>query len=278
MVGNSFDITKYFCFMIKYKKEKVMIMSKKKDARHVQIRNILQEKEELRVKELAEMLEVTPETLRKDLDELETKGIVIRYHGYVRKNKSSIELPIAIRNQENVDTKRRLMFRAIEEIEDGNIVYLDAGSTMIAGIDGLIRKKDLTIITNSLLVAQRCDEMNFDVVLIGGKLTKHGLHTEGYFSEKMLDSMHIDIAILGTDGILNSNGFTVYTMEEVGTRRHVINQSRKIMVVSEEKKFAKSAYYSFCSFREVDLFVTNELNAQEMQQVQACKKIIQVKK
>lgn len=55
---------------------------------------------------------------------------------------------------------------------------------MLQGIDALRQKKDLTIITNSLPMAYKCNEMNFDVVLVGGKLHKNGLHTDGFFSEK----------------------------------------------------------------------------------------------
>lgn len=253
-------------------------MSRKKEERQNRIRTILEEKKEMKVKDLAQLLEVTPETLRKDLDELEDKEIVIRLHGYVRKNNLPVELPISIRNQENVEIKRRLMAAAINEIENGSIVYLDAGSTLIAGIDFLSQKKDLTVVTNSLLVAQKCEEMNFDVVLIGGKLTRHGLHTEGYFSEKMLDAIHIDVALLGSDGILGSDGFTVYTMDEVGTRRHVINQSQKIVVVCESIKFQRRGYYTFCAFRETDVFISNELSKEQRKQVQACKKIIEVKR
>ena len=84
-------------------------------------------------------------------------------------NKFRQELPISVRNQENTDIKKRLTYRAIEEIQDGNIVYLDAGSTLLQGIDALRQKKDLTIITNSLPMAYKCNEMNFDVVLVGGK-------------------------------------------------------------------------------------------------------------
>ena len=159
-------------------------MSKKKDARQVEIRNILNDNGNCRVKELAEQLQVTPETLRKDLDELEEKGIVIRSHGFVRVIKQKKELPISIRNQENVDIKRRIMYRAIEEIHDGDIVYLDAGSTLLQGIDVLQKKKDLTIITNSLPMALKCNEMNFEVILVGGKLQKNGLHTEGFLVKK----------------------------------------------------------------------------------------------
>ena len=104
-------------------------MSKKKDARQVKIRNILMEKGQYRVKDLAAILHVTSETLRKDLDELEEQGIVVRSHGFARVNKFRQELPIS--------------YRAIEEIQDGNIVYLDAGSTLLQGIDALRQKKRL---------------------------------------------------------------------------------------------------------------------------------------
>ncbi len=248
----------------------------KKNERQVEIRNILSTKGECKVKELALMLKVTPETLRKDLDELEEKEIVVRYHGYARLNKSQKELPISIRSQENISIKQKITYRAIDEIEDGNIVYMDAGSTLLNGIEALRLKKDLTIITNSLPMALKCNEMNFEVVLIGGKLQKNGLHTEGFFSEKMLDSIYIDIALFCTDGLLNTSGFTVYSMEEVGTRRHVINQSKKIVMVSDASKFNTTGHYSFCSFREVDVFITNHLNKEQYQQVQACKKIIQI--
>lgn len=103
-----------------------------------------------KVKNLALLLRVTSETLRKDLDKLENKGMVIRHHGFVRINKLQKELPISIQSQENVKIKQQITIRAIEEIEDGNIVYLDAGSTLLNGIDALKVKKDLTIITNSL--------------------------------------------------------------------------------------------------------------------------------
>lgn len=251
-------------------------MSKKKDARQVEIRNILNKEGQCRVKDLAIQLCVTPETLRKDLDELEEKGIVVRSHGFVRIDKLQKELPISIRSQENVEIKKRITYRAIEEIHDGDIVYLDAGSTLLQGIDALQTKKDLTIITNSLPMALKCNEMNFEVVLIGGKLQKNGLHTEGFFSEKMLDSIFIDIALFSSDGLDSTSGFTVYSMEEVGTRRHVINQTKKLVMVSDNSKFNFTGHYAFCSFREVDIFVTNPLSNAQLQQVQACKKIVQV--
>lgn len=66
-------------------------------------------------------------------------------------------------------------------------------------------------------------------------------------------------------------------MEEAGTRRHVINQSRKVVVVGDNSKFNLTGHYCFCNFRDADVFVTNNLNDEQLRQVQMCKKVINIK-
>lgn len=251
-------------------------MSKKKDARQTLIRQILLEENEIRVIELAKRLNITPETLRKDLDEMEEQQMIIREHGYARIQALRTELPIAYRSKENPEDKRKIMLRAIQEIKNGQVVFLDAGSTILQGIQALRSKKDLTLIVNSIPVALECLEMNFKVIFIGGTMMKNGLRTDGYFTQKMLDSIYIDVAILGSDGIKDSSGFTVFQLEEIGTRRHIINQSRKLVVVCDSHKFAIEPHYQFCRFDEVDILITNSLTDEQSKQVEQIKKIIQV--
>lgn len=253
-----------------------MYMSKKKDARQRKIRQILLEEDEVRVLDLAKRLQVTPETLRKDLDEMENQHIVVREHGVARIQKLRSELPIAMRNQEHPEMKRRITLRAIQEIEDGQIVFLDAGSTLLQGIQALRSKKDLTIVVNSLPIALECITMNVQMIFVGGMMQKNGLRTDGYFTSQMLDHIHIDVAILGTDGILDANGFTVYTLEEVGTRRHIMKQAKKCIAVCDSSKFESSARYQFCTFDEVDMMITNPLSEQQRERVKDIKKVIEV--
>ena len=82
-------------------KEKGENMSKKKEERQLQIRQILEEKEKLKVKELAKLLSVTPETLRKDLSELQERKILVREHGYAKIQSSSVETFVELKAQEN---------------------------------------------------------------------------------------------------------------------------------------------------------------------------------
>ena len=87
-------------------KEKGEIMSKKKEERQLQIRQILEEKEKIKVTELAKLLSVTPETLRKDLSELQERKIVIKEHGYAKIQSSSVETFVELKAQKNKEYER----------------------------------------------------------------------------------------------------------------------------------------------------------------------------
>lgn len=251
-------------------------MSKKKEERQQSIREILCQQDQIRVVDLAKQLNVTPETLRKDLDEMEQQQLVERQHGFARIKRVHTEMPVEARNLDHPNEKRRIALRAIEEIKDGQVVYISGGSTILAGIQALRTKKDLTLIVNTIYVALECIEMNFPVVFVGGFLHKVGLRTDGYFTEKMLDSFHIDVAILGTDGIKDAEGFTVYTMEEIGTRRRIFNQSKKIIYLADTTKFEKASHFECCKFREVDMLITNPLTPAQRKQVSAIHSVIEV--
>ena len=106
-------------------------MSKKKEERQLQIRQILEKKEKIKVAELAKLLSVTPETLRKDLDELQERKILIREHGYAKIQSSSVETFVELKAQKNKEMKKIVALEAFSRIENGMIVYLDSGSTIL---------------------------------------------------------------------------------------------------------------------------------------------------
>ena len=95
-------------------------MSKKLD-RHVQIRNLLLQHHEMKTKDLANLLQVTPETLRKDLDELQKQSLLVRVHGGVRLYNAPYEIPVEVRKLENRKEKQVISYHAFKHIQDGNV-------------------------------------------------------------------------------------------------------------------------------------------------------------
>lgn len=251
-------------------------MSKKKDARQVKIRQILSEEGRVKIVELAKQLNITPETLRNDLNEMEQQSLVVREHGYARINNSLNEIPVLMRTQEYADLKKRIVIRAFKEIQDGQIVFLDSGSTVLSGIQALATKKDITIVTNSLPLAQQCSQMNHSIIFIGGIVINAGLRTYGHFATDMIDHIQFDVAIMGTDGIEGADGFTTNSVQELGSRRHIMNQAKKIIMVCDKHKFHYKAPFKYCSFREFDMLITNQLTPEEYEVVKDVKEIIQI--
>lgn len=232
-------------------------MMKKKESRQNQIYALLMENEKLSVSELADKMSVTRETIRSDLDDLERNGMISRGHGYARANRNLVEMPFDQRRGEHLEDKRAVAWRAIEEIKDGMTVFLDTGTTIFAGLDLLRSKKDLTIVTNSLAVAQVADSLNFKVIVAGGLLIGFGKRCAGFFTEQMIEQIHFDLAILGTDGLKDLKGFGVWMIEEIGWERKVIANASRRILIADVSKFDQYSAYRSGTLEEMDLLITN---------------------
>lgn len=137
-------------------------------------------------------------------------------------------------------------------------------------------KKDLTIITNTLPIADACLDMNFDVVFVGGKLSRKGKRADGYFTEMILDQLHIDLAILASDGVLNLGGISVYSPDEYGTKRKVKERSDILIGLIDSTKFDRRGPYKVLDFSDLDLIITNPLTEEQRAQVQGQTEIYEV--
>lgn len=239
----------------------------KKEDRQRQIFDLLLDHEALSVNELARQAGVTGETIRSDLDALEKEGLIVRGHGFARANRNLIELPFEQHCASNVEEKRVVAWRAIEEIRDGMVVYLDTGTTMHAGLELLRSKKDLTIVTNSLNVAETGLEMDFQVLLVGGLIGKQGRRCHGYFAEQMLRQIRFDLAILGTDGLKDLSGIGVGKPEEMGWERSVLDSSNRTIVIADKSKFEVANVFLVGSLKEADLLITNFIEDELRQKI-----------
>lgn len=255
-------------------------MSKKKEARQLQIREILEKEEKVQVTELAHRLHVTPETLRKDLVEMQQRNILIKEHGFAKLQSSSVETFVELKAQEHKEMKKAVALEAFKRIKNGMTVYLDSGSTILTALSALQNKTDITVVTNSILVAYECANMNLNIIMAGGLLFNIGKRTYGHFATDLIDHLHIDLAIMGTDPFTDkSHGFTTVAADELGCKRHVLNQSeKKIMICDSSKVNNKEniAPYAFCRFNEFDELITNRLTPEQYDIVKTIKKVTQV--
>ena len=129
--------------------------------------------------------------------------------------------------------------------------------------------------TRRLYHRQRCHQYADDVViLIGGNISNNAYRSYGNFASETIDYIHINVAILGTKGFKDNDGFTTYE-NEYELKRHILQQSEKIIVVTDKNKFNTQPEYTYCKFKEVDVFISNTLTKENKSQIQVIPEIIE---
>ena len=125
-------------------------MRASKEKRLGLILEILEREEKMRVRDLAQELDITPETLRSDLTDLVQMRLVEREHGFVRLVQAPQETPMSIRSGHHVQEKIAVAYAALSTVKDGQVIFVDAGSTVLLGLHALGKRRDLRVATHSL--------------------------------------------------------------------------------------------------------------------------------
>lgn len=231
----------------------------------------------VRVGELARKMDVTPETIRKDLKILEERGVLSKKHGSAVVRNAYYQLPFDVKLQEHTLEKQMIARRALDLIEDDAIVYLDPGSTCLQLAKLLRLKKNITVLTNSLPIGDIICDSGLDLIMAGGKLLKRGRAFVGYYTTNVIDTIRIDYAFMGCDGFLDMDGPMTFSMEHAEINRHILKNSKVNILLCDISKFTKTSTYQFAKFSDYDIMITNELSKQQQAIVEGAKQLIMVK-
>ena len=216
-----------------------------KAERQREILRVIEERGKAEVEELAERLRVSDMTVRRDLSELDARGLLERVHGGAllqSGGRADHEPPVIERTKSNSETKRRIGLRVAALIQDGEKIFLGSGSTTAAVADALLRHRSLTVVTNALNIAfSLLAAPNIDVTVTGGFLRRSELSLIGHFAEHTLQGLQVDKVIIGMRGIDPVKGLTSDNMEELMTDQAILNMSKNVIVVADHAKFGHVA-------------------------------------
>ena len=251
-------------------------MSKSSLSRQNKIYQAILSKGRIYVSELSKNFHVSSETIRKDLDILEQQGLILKKHGYAEIMNDYFQLPLNVKITEHALAKQAIAKKALEYIKDNSMIFLDPGGTTLALAKYLPLKKGLTIVTNSLAIAQLVSDMKHDLIFTGGRLQKKGKAFVGAFTANNIDAIQIDTAFMGCDGFLNTDGPTTFSFEEVLIKQHVIKKASQKILLCDASKFEKTGTYTFASFKDYDVMITNPVSNKEKELVKDVKEVIYV--
>jgi len=227
--------------------------------RQHEIYKLVQKKGTCTISELARLLNVSGETVRRNLKGLTAEGLVVRVHGGVSLPLENQEPPIVNRMKRMVAEKKRIAEAVADRIEDGDSLIMDTGSTTAFCAQALLGHSNLTIVTNSSYIANLLASRNGNrVFMAGGELRAHDAAAFGPSVINFVKDFQTDKSVLSIGAIHPQNGCMNYELCEADFSRAVLDQSNLVILASDASKFNRNGIARVCDLDRVDLLVTNE--------------------
>jgi DeoR family transcriptional regulator, aga operon transcriptional repressor len=234
-------------------------VSGKRQRRMTQILEALSERGSASFADLADDLGVSPATVRRDLADLAAQRLLVRTHGGASVLESRNELPVSLRDTRNSDAKRAIAIAVADIVpRQRYAVALSGGSTTAHVARALSGHDDLTIVTNSLSIAQLVTVYpQLKVVMTGGILRSESLELVGVLAENTFKAVNVGMAILGTDGISAAGGVTTYDETEARTNNSMVVHAQRTIVVADGSKIGRLTLAQVAPIDQVWMLVTD---------------------
>jgi DeoR/GlpR family transcriptional regulator of sugar metabolism len=227
------------------------------------------------VTDLAKELEVTEVTIRRDLAALHKVGLVKKtYGGAVAPPVPEMNLSVKFRQTRNFNAKKTIGRLASDLVQNGDVIFLEAGSTCYEIIPHLARFENLTIIVNSLYLLSRLHELTrHRVIITGGLYRPDRMDMVGPTAEATISQLSGFKAFTGADDIAIDAGISGADVVTVGFAKMIAQRANQLIFVGDHTKFDNPALYKIADIGELDYIITDQSPSEEWHQAARDKSI-----
>ncbi|SMY08610.1 DeoR/GlpR family DNA-binding transcription regulator [Flavimaricola marinus] len=225
--------------------------------RQREIVELVDHRGEASVDDLALAFDVSPETIRRDLAVLAEAGALQKVHGAARRMRFLGEGSFAERMMDHAGAKAEIARKLIAHIRPGETILMDTGTTTLAASAALASVPGLTVVTNSVRIAQAMG--GAEVLLLGGRYRADNGQTVGPETIAQIAQFQADAAVLTVTAIDEAAGAMDADLEEAQIARAMRNHARRCIVLAHGAKFGKSAAHRICPLSEMDVLVCDVL-------------------
>lgn len=216
---------------------------------------ILQSTPSAQVKTLTKTLYASEATIRRDLKKLEEKGLIVRAHGKAINVNAYADKSVAFQNRENLASpvKKRIAEAAIKTcVSDGNVVMLDASSTVAATVEFLNDKKDVIVITSGLKAMLLLSQTPIKFYSTGGKAINSSYSFVGQTAIETLKSFNADVCFVSCHGVSDAGYATDTSERENDVRARILKQSKRKVLLVDSGKIGKNCWHNLCPLSAFD--------------------------
>lgn len=236
--------------------------------RQERIIDLVSERGFVAIEALADHFAVTPQTVRRDINQLCDQGLMRRYHGGAGVASSVENLAYQRRQVLNREAKVRIARILAAKVPDNASLFMNIGTTTEEVAKALISHRGLRVVTNNLNVASMLSEKRgFEVIVAGGLVRSRD---KGIVGEATLDTIQqfkVDIGIIGISGIDDDGSLLDFDYREVRVAQAIINNSRRVFLATDHTKFGRNAMVRLGHVNEVDAVFTDRRPSRAMQRI-----------
>ncbi len=240
------------------------------EERHQVILSLLKESDNTTIKQLCDLFKISAVTARSDLRELEQKGLLKRTHGgAISVSRSAVEDAFYVRENIQLTEKIAIATKAAQYIQDFDSIILDAGSTMVELAKKILNKKNLTVLTNDLRVAQALEHesSSFNIIVVGGLLRQgHGC-VVGPMTIECMKNLRVDKAFISTNSYAcgENGGFGTPDINQAQVKKEFIFAAQKSFILMDSSKIDTHSFANFASLNDINVIITNRSNDNKLQ-------------
>ncbi|MCE0491726.1 DeoR/GlpR family DNA-binding transcription regulator [Pantoea sp. Mb-10] len=225
------------------------------------IRALLATQHQLSTERIIHELGISRETARRDIIELEAQGLARRVHGGLVAVNSQPEPPLQVRRNAQAKEKRAIVNAAAQQLQPGQTLFLDAGTTTTMLAEALRGVAGLTIVTNSLQAAlalsaaEEHETLNNQVILLGGTMMAGAQQTRGEMTLAEIYRYHADVALLSPVGIDARSGASSFHPHEAAIARAMVQQATRTILLADHSKLGVVSRTTYAAVSDVDLLI-----------------------
>lgn len=227
--------------------------------RQIYLLELIKVNGEILTKDLSKKLNVSSMTINRDLKALAASGAVKLIHGgAVSCDMSTSEYPMTLKEEANPNGKKRIAAYCKYLVKPGDSVFIETGTTTLAVAKEIFRTENCTFYTNSLLALNALSK--FSGVVLHAVPGKYRELSQGFLGTQTIDylkNFQFDIAFVGTEGIDVDLGVTLPNEEDAYTKKMVMQQAKKIVMVADHTKFGLTHLYRAMELKYIDLIITD---------------------
>lgn len=238
--------------------------------RHKKIYDFIKENRKATVNELSDLCDVAAMTIRRDLDKMESDGLITRvFGGAVIGSNLVTEATYADKENDYIEEKVRIAKEAAKLVEDNSIVVLDAGTTCLEIAKELVHRQNLRVITTDIFIAAFLTKYkNIEVFCTGGRIQSAIGSCVDNHSLEFLRNINAHICFLGASAINEDFSVSTFTMEKAKVKKAIMDSAHHRVLVTDDSKFYKRSFAKVCNLSDFDLIITNDrLNEEAKEQL-----------